>query len=290
MDTRLSLSSVVVVCALLGAGCASVTTGKEQSLKFETDPAGADCTLKQQNIEIARFQTPKTIVVKRAKSPIMMTCVKPGFHQERALIADTTSSAVWGNLIVGGIVGVMADQASGAAFRYYDPPKFNLVPASEKSPGASQTVAQGITVLPPESGAESTSQITPASIGESKTTENHDGPVKAEASVPSTSSQPMLVEAGAWTCGIKNIGSAIRPRYTLQFIVGSDRTITIVNYANAHAVVLKNAPLTFTAINPRGSRLTTFTWMPDNSMTITGPGLNNPTQPFYNEGTCEKGQ
>jgi len=288
MDARLSFNAAAVMCALLSSGCASVTTGKEQSLKFETDPAGADCTLKQQNIEIAKFQTPKTIVVKRAKSPIMMTCVKPGFHQERALIADTTSSAVWGNLIVGGIVGVMADQASGAAFRYYDPPKFNLVPASEKSPEASQTVAQGITVLPPESGAESTSQITPASAGESKTADGLNGQMKAEASSPSTSSQPMLVEAGAWTCGIKNIGNTTRPHYNLQFVVGSDRTITIVSYANAHAVILKNAPLIFTAINPRGSRLTTFTWMPDNSMTVTGPGINNPTVPFYNEGTCEK--
>lgn len=287
MTARLSLNAAVVMYALLGAGCASVTSGKEQSLKFETDPAGADCTLVQDKIEIARFQTPKTVVLKRAKSPIMMTCVKSGFHQERALIADTTSSAVWGNLIVGGIVGVMADQASGAAFRYYDPPKFNLVPAFESPPQASQTVAKGITVLPPI-GAENPSQIAPALTSESKTTENHDGQVKAEASVPSTSSQPMQVEAGAWTCGIKNIGSATRPRYTLQFIVGSDRTITIVNYANAHAVVLKNAPLTFTAINPRGSRLTTFTWMPDNSMTITGPGINNPALPFYNEGTCEK--
>ncbi|MBS0219846.1 MAG: hypothetical protein JSR91_03805 [Proteobacteria bacterium] len=288
MDARLSLNAVAVLCALFGSGCASITSGKEQSLRFETDPVGADCTLVQDKVEIARFQTPKTIVLRRAKTPIMMTCVKPGFHQERALIANTTSRALWGNMIVGGIIGVMADQTSGAAFRYYDPPKFNLVPASESAPQVSQAVAQGITVLPPTESAESTSQVTLTSIRESRTKNDHDSQKKVEATTPSTSSQPMLVEAGAWTCRIKNIGNTARPHYTLQFVVGSDRTIRIVNYANARAVILKNTPLTFTAINPRGSRLTTFTWMPDNSMTITGPSINDPTLPFYNEGICEK--
>jgi len=54
------------------------------------------------------------------------------------------------------------------------------------------------------------------------------------------------------------------------------------------ARVVKGSPLTFTALNPRGSRLTTFTLKPDNSMVITGPALNDPNGSFYNEGTCTK--
>lgn len=87
---------------------------------------------------------------------------------------------------------------------------------------------------------------------------------------------------------MRNIGKSSNPTLTLQLAVAENHTITIESYGNAQTTFVKNDPLTFTAINPRGSRLTTFTWMPDNSMTITGPGMNNPNSSFYEEGTCSK--
>jgi len=96
------------------------------------------------------------------------------------------------------------------------------------------------------------------------------------------------IDTGRWTCGINNIGNSANPRYTINFVVGADRAITVVNYGNARATVVSGSPLTFAAVNPRGSRLTTFTLKPDNSMVITGPALNDPNGSFYNEGTCTK--
>jgi hypothetical protein len=80
-------------------------------------------------------------------------------------------------------------------------------------------------------------------------------------------------------------GSSDR-RYGISFVVAADRSVTLASYANAPATIVKTNPLTFTAVNPRGDRLTTFTLRPDNSIVITGPGLNNPASTFYNEGTC----
>ena len=99
---------------------------------------------------------------------------------------------------------------------------------------------------------------------------------------------PAPLGTGSWTCGINNTGNSANPYFTLKFVVAADHTITVVSYANAQAAIVKSDPLTFTAINPRGSRLTTFTWQPDNSMIITGPGLNDPNARFHNEGTCTK--
>ena len=96
------------------------------------------------------------------------------------------------------------------------------------------------------------------------------------------------LDAGNWECAIKNIGNDLNPHFTLNFLVAPGDKITLTSYGNAAATVVKNDPLTFTVLNPRGARQTTFTWKPDNSMTITGPGLNNPNVPFYNEGTCKK--
>jgi hypothetical protein len=42
------------------------------------------------------------------------------------------------------------------------------------------------------------------------------------------------------------------------------------NYGNAPATVVKTSPLTFTAVNPGGDRLVTFT-MQATSLVMTGP-------------------
>ena len=146
---NIACASAALACLVFQVGCASITSGKEQSMSFATEPAGADCTLSQQNMNMARFKTPNTMNVRRANTPIMMTCSKPGYYQARVLITNTTSVGAWGNLVVGGLIGVMVDQSSGAAFAYYDPPKINLVASSEPAPQSSQTIAQGVTLLPP---------------------------------------------------------------------------------------------------------------------------------------------
>ena len=176
---QISLAVAAIGAALQGAGCASVTSGKEQSLKFETDPAGASCTISQSSVQVASFETPNAITVHRAAAPLLMSCTKQGFHQARALIGTTTSAAAWGNLVVGGIIGVMIDQGSGAAYRYYDAPKLTMVSAAEPAPQGSTTLAPGVTLLPPEAPvAAAPSPLSPAPAA--ATTQN----VPAAASVP----------------------------------------------------------------------------------------------------------
>lgn len=91
------------------------------------------------------------------------------------------------------------------------------------------------------------------------------------------------IEPGRWTCGMVNGSDR---RYSISFVVAADRSITVANYANAQATVVRTSPLTFTAVNPRGDRLTTFTLRSDNSIVITGPFLNTPANTFYDQGTC----
>jgi hypothetical protein len=93
---------------------------------------------------------------------------------------------------------------------------------------------------------------------------------------------------GNWVCLIDNVGSRENPRFSLQINVGTDKSIVIVGYNNARATIVQNDPLTFTAINPRGSRLTQFVWKANNALIITGPWLNDPGRSFYNEGACTK--
>jgi hypothetical protein len=144
------LVAAAMAAAALTSACASLTSGQQQAMSFQTDPAEADCTLTQSNTEIARFRTPGSVVLKRAKAPITIACTKTGYHPTRAMIDTTIAGAAWGNLVAGGIVGVVIDQSTGAAFRYYDPPKFTMVAAAESPSQTSQVIAPGITLLPPE--------------------------------------------------------------------------------------------------------------------------------------------
>lgn len=117
-------------------------------------------------------------------------------------------------------------------------------------------------------------------------------PKPAKAPAPAVASAPAVpapslasIEPGRWTCGMQTNNAEAR-RYSMSFVVAPDRSIIVANYANAPATIVGTSPLRFTAINPRGDRLTTFTMRPDNSLVVTGQGLNNPNSTFYDQGSC----
>lgn len=265
--------------ASLMSGCASITTGKEQKLTFDTDPAGADCTLTQSGVDIDKFKTPRMLSVRRANSPLIVACSKAGYHQTRAMIATTISDGAWGNLVVGGIIGVMIDQSNGAAFRYYDPPKLPMV-AAEDAPPSSGEIAKGVTLLP-------ASESTPPSPATAAATPAGDS--KGKAIVPvavAVAARPAgsFPPAGIWECGVRTNSRT----YKLQFVVGSNRSIIITSYGNAPASITSNDPLSFTAVNPRGDRPTNFVWSTDNTLVVTGPLISKPDATFHDEGACTK--
>jgi hypothetical protein len=173
------LWAVAIACLLLQGGCASITSGKEQAMTFETEPGGANCALSQNNVDVATFRTPHSFNVRRANTAMTLTCTKEGYHQARVLIANTISAGAWGNLVVGGIIGVMVDQSSGAAYRYYDAPKIALTPTSDPAPQTSVSVATGITVLPSGDPSAPVPTIAPPP-----------SPVAAPGSGPSASAMP----------------------------------------------------------------------------------------------------
>jgi hypothetical protein len=226
----------------------------------------------QSGADIAKFQTPHTQSVRRSSNPLIIACSKPGYHQTRALVTTTISDGAWGNLVVGGIIGVMVDQSSGAAYRYYDPPKLSLIPAGEPPPDASRVIAKGVTLLPPSAGP--TPAARPAETPVSAT------PI---AAAPPRRSGT-LPAAGIWECGLKSANRY----YKLQFVVAADHSMVVTTYDNAPVTVVSKDPLTVTALNPRGTRVMNIVWNADNTMVVTGPNTSNPDSTFRNEGACTK--
>lgn len=182
----------------------------------------------------------------------------------------------------------MVDQSTGAAYRYYDPPRLSLVSASEAPPETSRLLVKGVTLLPPTAGPAPGPPASEAAVAETPP-----APVVTPTAAVVTPPAPVVAAparpdgsfpaAGVWECGLK---SETR-YYKLQFVVAADHSIVVTSYANAPATIVKNDPLTLTAINPRGVRQMNIVWNADNTMVITGP-TSSVNISFRNEGACAK--
>lgn len=136
MASRLFVWASVALLGLLGGGCATVATGNRQDIAVVSQPADADCTLTRDGATIATIRTPGTVNVKRDAKPITVVCRKDDHEDNRAVMDSQLESMTAGNLIVGGLVGVIVDAASGANSRYAPSVLVRLTPAVGGRPPA----------------------------------------------------------------------------------------------------------------------------------------------------------
>jgi hypothetical protein len=114
---------LVSIAALAAAGialsgCASIIKGTSQSIAIETPPAdGATCVLSSKEGSWT-VTTPGVAKVSKSKEDIKATCTKPGWQDASATIPSGFEGWTVGNLILGGVIGVGVDAATGAINEY----------------------------------------------------------------------------------------------------------------------------------------------------------------------------
>lgn len=126
---KLGLAATVSACVLLSA-CASVTRGSTDAWEVNSDPIGA-------RVETTNgFKcdaTPCAIRMKR-KSEFVAMVTKPGYRQATISVTHKTAKAgaagMAGNVLVGGLIGVVVDSSTGATQDLVPNPAFvKLEPA-----------------------------------------------------------------------------------------------------------------------------------------------------------------
>ena len=101
------------------AGCASISHGTTQQIALTTEPPGATCTLSRQGLSIATVaETPAVALVQRDKRDILATCSKPGYQTAIRTLHSGVADSSFGNILVGGLIGVAIDSANGADNEY----------------------------------------------------------------------------------------------------------------------------------------------------------------------------
>lgn len=109
----------VVTCAMAPlAGCATILGGgSSQSVSLASEPAGARFIVKSSSgLQAAAGNAPQGIRLAR-KNEYQVEFTAPGFQPQTVALAKGINGWIWGNLIVGWILGFGIDFILGSAYK-----------------------------------------------------------------------------------------------------------------------------------------------------------------------------
>ena len=141
---RQLLIAASAIGALLLTGCASIVNGQNQSVSVVTrnqgaEVQGAKCSLTNDK-GVWYVSSPGSVAVHRSYGELSVSCALTGLPDGTAAVKSSTTGAVFGNILVGGVIGAGIDVATGAAYNYP-----NLIPVAmgqaTRLEGASDTTA-----------------------------------------------------------------------------------------------------------------------------------------------------
>jgi len=112
------MKKTLVTALLLGAiapcftGCATIMDGSSQTVGISSTPSGALVTVDGRTIG----NTPLTIDLKRKDNHTVKIALD-GYHPYEMTLIKKTNSWVWGNIVFGGLIGLVVDAASGSMYK-----------------------------------------------------------------------------------------------------------------------------------------------------------------------------
>jgi hypothetical protein len=114
--------------ALLVAGCASVTRGTTNQVQINSSPPEAQARTSMGHVCV----TPCTLQFSR-KDEFTVLITKPGFHSVevpvKVQVAGAGAAGFAGNVILGGVVGMVVDASTGATLEHVpNPVTATLIP------------------------------------------------------------------------------------------------------------------------------------------------------------------
>jgi len=107
------LALLLAVTVILSTGCASVVSGTDQKLTFNSEPEEATVTVSGRVLG----KTPLTVPVDRGSNQ-SITFEKEGYKTYTAQLSTTTNPWFFGNIVLGGLVGSTTDGVSGAIHEF----------------------------------------------------------------------------------------------------------------------------------------------------------------------------
>jgi hypothetical protein len=109
-NEKVFLWILLSVLCLYSAGCATVMTGKYQSIPVTSEPQGIKVRADTGEMII----TPgKFHLIRNEEHTLVAEC--PGYEPQQLKLHNKAQGWVWGNILLGGVVGLIVDCSSGAS-------------------------------------------------------------------------------------------------------------------------------------------------------------------------------
>ena len=119
----------VLVISFLIAGCATIVKGTSQAVAIDTPGAnGATCELTSPAIGTQTVTTPASLVLEKSQHNVSVTCRKHCFQDGVGVVASYSEGMAAGNVLVGGLIGLGVDAATGAMNKYADRTSITMIP------------------------------------------------------------------------------------------------------------------------------------------------------------------
>ncbi len=128
----------ISVSMLTLSACASIFAGTSRNITVNTEPPAARCNLTRMGASVGvASETPQTVNVSKSKHDIDVSCQKPGYSGGLATIESEFEPWTLGNILLGGLVGVIVDMSTGAVTDYPASTTVRLTPQPGMAPHAS---------------------------------------------------------------------------------------------------------------------------------------------------------
>jgi hypothetical protein len=107
-----------VVATLSAVGCAAILGGgSKQKIQISSTPDQATFrVVSNLDVEAASGKTPQTVTLERKKEYVVEIKLA-GYKDAKVPLERGTNGWIWGNLLCGGLVGIIVDFTTGAAYK-----------------------------------------------------------------------------------------------------------------------------------------------------------------------------
>ncbi len=111
------MKQFVLIAVVFLGGCASIVHQTTQQIPVSSSPAGAAVTVACGDVNNdPKLVTPTVVTVHRKPSHCTITLAKEGYQPVETSLKRSTSGWYFGNILFGGIIGLIVDAANGAMY------------------------------------------------------------------------------------------------------------------------------------------------------------------------------
>lgn len=113
MGQRFFCLLLVISFGLAVVGCATIMSGRMQQLPVTSNPTGATVT-----VGSTKQTTPATFNLDRKAAVYEVVVEKEGYEPVTIVLKKGMNGWVWGNILLGGIIGLIIDTSTGSAAKF----------------------------------------------------------------------------------------------------------------------------------------------------------------------------